>query len=450
MQEIASRTGKHRQRRLGAQGKAQPRVAEDIVKVLKDPYRYPSPVRPVGASSGNPRCTLVQEGTALDMSKMNRLIKIRPRSVTVQAGMRLRDLVRELAEHDLELTASFEEPDRTVGGLVSSGCLAAGPEDADGGVAHCLVGLRIVTPEGRLLAFDERHPKILMKLRGSFGLVGVIYEVSLRVRRIRPYSVRSRKLSHKELRALVPTLSSISAGVKIYLLPFRNKAYIELRESTQQRGGVSPALWRMRDWLGNRLLPELVHAAGRVLPGRGLRGSVVDGFSQATQVLVNTRLVDAGTNAMEQTGKFRRVGPRARTQQCTWYFSAEQFATALDAYRDFCVEDYHATGYRCDLPAVVYRVPQDARALLSPSFDGPAFALNLRTTDMRGWENFLIDFAEVAGRFGGVPVFNQTRCFAPAVSRQAYAERLDHFRAMRRHSDPKDRMINQYFREYIG
>ncbi len=450
MQEVASRSGKHRQLRLRSKGKAQPLVAEDIVNVLKDPYRYPSPVRPVGANSGNPRCTLVQEGTVLDMSKMNRLIKIRARSVTVQAGMRLRDLVRELAEHGLELTASFEEPDRTVGGLVSSGCLAAGPEDADGGVAHCLVGLRIVTPAGRLLSFDESRPKILMKLRNSFGLVGVIYEVSLRVRRIRPYSVRSRKLSFKELSSLVPTLSTIQAGAKIYLLPFRNKAYIELRETTQKERGASPALWKLRDWLGNRLLPELVHAAGRIVPGRGLRGSVVDGFSQATQVLVNTRLVDAGTNAMEQTGKFRRVGPQARTQQCTWYFPADRFAAALDAYRDFCQENYRATSYRCDLPAIAYRVPQDARALLSPSFDGPVFALNLRSTDMRGWENFLIDFAEVASRLDAIPVFNQTRCFAPALARQAYAERLEHFRAMRRHSDPKDRMINQYFREYIG
>ena len=61
-----------------------------------------------------------------------------------------------------------------------------------------------------------------------------------------------------------------------------------------------------------------------------------------------------------------------------------------------------------------------------------------------------MDFAEIAGRFGGVPVFNQTRCFTRLHVDKAYGERLQKFRAMRRRADPQDRMLNQFFAEFMS
>ena len=450
MQRIATLARAPRRARGRDALRVRPKNAEQIAEVLLDSKRFPSPVRPVGANSGNPRCTQVQDGTELDMTGMNRLIEIRSKIVTVQAGMRLRDLTRELAEHGLELTVSFEEPDRTIGGLISSGALSVTGRDADGGMASSVVGLRVVTPEGRALAFDARKPEILMKLRGSQGLVGVIYQVTLRVRRIAPYTVRSRKTDFAALAGLLPELSASPAGVKIYLLPFRDRAYVELRENALSGRPLRARAWRVRDWLGNKLLPDLVHWLGRAIPLRRLRGPVIDGFSEATQLLVNTRLTDAGSNAMEQTGRFRRVGPTARTRQCCWYFPAERFGALLYAYREFARRYDRRCGYRCDLPAVALRVDEDSQSLLSPCFAGPMFALNLRTTVVNGWDDFLLDFAELAARFDGIPVFNQTRGFTAAHVHRAYGARLQRFRMMRRRADPRDRMLNQYFAEFMS
>jgi FAD/FMN-containing dehydrogenase len=404
----------------------------------------------VGANSGNPRCSLVQGGTLLDMSGMNELVEIRHRSVTVQAGLRLRDLVRTLAEHGLELTASFEDPDRSVGGLIASGFLACDGAEDDGGAAECLLSLRVVTPTGKRHYFDLRRPEILAKLRGSLGLVGVIYEVSLRVRRIRPYKVRSRRMTIGGLAGLVAQIAAAPGGIKIFVLPFRDRAYVEMREPAAPKSESRDRFWRVRDWLCNKFLPDCVHLLGRFIPVRGLRDPLIDGFGEATQLLTNTRLTDAASNAMEQTGKFRRIGPASRTQQCCWYFPAERFGELLYAYRDFCQRYYAQYRYRCDLPAVAYRMPRHTQSLLSPSYHGPAFALNLRSTNTRGWDDFLMDFAYVAERFGGVPVFNQTRCFTRAQADKAYGERLQKFRAMRRRVDPENRMLNQFFAEFMN
>ena len=48
-------------------------------------------------------------------------------TVTVGAGMQLRSLADRLAERGLELIGGYEYPERTVGGLISSGSLSAAP-----------------------------------------------------------------------------------------------------------------------------------------------------------------------------------------------------------------------------------------------------------------------------------------------------------------------------------
>ncbi len=92
----------------------------------------------------------------------------------------------------------------------------------------------------------------------------------------------------------------------------------------------------------------------------------------------------------------------------------------------------------------------DQTALLSPSFDGPMFALSLRSTNTGGWDDFLLDFARIAARFDGVPLFNQTCGFEPEQVRQAYGKRLERFRAMRRKLDAQNRLLNQFFAEHVG
>ena len=450
MADIARLTGRFRKLEKSLEPRRiKPRSAEQISEVLLDRRRFPSPVRPVGANSNATRCTSVHGGTVLDMSEMNKLIHLDKKSVTVQAGMRLRDLVRILADRDLELLASEEQLDRTIGGVISSASLFCGTAIDDPNLAASVLGIGLVTPNGRNMDFDTSTPEMLQVLRQSYGLMGVVHTVSLRIRRRSQYTVRHGKIGFAELAKLLPGLADAKAGVKIYLLPFRDRAFVELREADGKGGKPRARAWRARDWLANKLLPELLHLLRKV-PGRRFRDPLIDGFSEATQALINTRLVDAGSNAVEQTGKFRRIGPTARTRSCTWVFPAKQFGAALYSYREYCRRHYKTSGFRCDLPALAYRLLPDQGSLLSPSFEGPVFALSLRTTVTEGWEDFLIDFGAIASRFGGIPLLNYTRGVPPARVKQAYGSRLEKFCRLREQMDPQNRLLNQFFTEHLG
>jgi hypothetical protein len=92
---------------------------------------------------------------------------------------------------------------------------------------------------------------------------------------------------------------------------------------------------------------------------------------------------------------------------------------------------------------------RDRSALLSPSFDSPLFTISPLSTQVDGWDDFVLDFAEFAANHHGVPFFNQTKGAPAEVVAQRYGSRLAFFNKVRRELDPQDRLLNQFFGTYF-
>src|SRR6478735_8563346 len=73
----------------------------DIVAVLKDSTKYPSPVRAVGSNHSTAPCGVAEGGTLIRM-KMNRVLNIGADTLTVEAGAIHLDLSKELEKHNLQ------------------------------------------------------------------------------------------------------------------------------------------------------------------------------------------------------------------------------------------------------------------------------------------------------------------------------------------------------------
>lgn len=422
---------------------------KNILEVLKDRRRYPSPIRPVGSDSGNTRATRAQEGTVMDMTGLNKILKITPKTVRVEAGVRLRELAERLAEHGRELIGGYDFPDRTVGGVISSGSLTACIPNEGGHLSSSVVAITLITAQGKRIEITEEHSSLLSMARMSYGLLGIIYAVELRTREIQSYAVRNRKFDIDELADFVSELTTVNAAVKMFILPFKDTANVEIRQSQAEGKPARKLPWKIKDWAANAVLPEVIHSVGRLVPIGRIRDPLIDGVSSVTQSLIQNRIGTTGSNAMEQTGQFRALGQSSKTVYAVWLFSVDRFGEALTAFRDFSRHHYKSTGFRCDLPAVAYRINRDQQAWLSPTFDQGAFALNVRSTGGKGWKNFLLEFAEFTTRFHGIPLFNQTPSFTSSCVVGAYGRRLDEFSQMRQHLDPNNRMLNQFFSQYM-
>jgi FAD/FMN-containing dehydrogenase len=114
----------------------------------------------MGANSSATECTSSIAGTVIDLTHLNEIRNIDAYgdTVTVQPGVRIGDLARELAEHGLELAGSHDLMSRTVGGAVAGACI--GPAFGEDGAlfASQVKSLRVVTPEGKVIEVRPNQP----------------------------------------------------------------------------------------------------------------------------------------------------------------------------------------------------------------------------------------------------------------------------------------------------
>lgn len=428
-----------------------PTTFRDLQDYLDPSSNFLPPYRPMGSGSSSTECSAATAGTVIDMTGMDKLIKIDAYSdtVTVQAGLRLHQLVDALAQSGLELVGNFDLMNRTVGGAVASGCVGPSIRGAGAFFAKQVIGMKVITPAGKVLDLTQKKKTILNAFRLSYGMLGIICVVTLKVRPIRPFVATHRKCTIEQFASSAGRLAAANIGLKFYILPFRDRVYLDVRTISPETRSTHSIPWKIKDWGESTVLPNVFKSLNRIVPMSGVRYRLIDTISEATQGLVNNRLVSSGDNAATQSLGTNGSNDKNRLRYSTWCFPASDFAIVAKAYHDFCLNNYEMTGYRCDMPTVGFLLARDRSALLSPTFDESMFALRAVSTPSKGWEDFVIDFAEFAQHWGGSPFFNQTRSMEPDYARQAFGSRLDFFKKIRRQLDPANRMMNPFLSQYF-
>jgi FAD/FMN-containing dehydrogenase len=422
----------------------------DLMRCLDPASRVRTPVRIRGAGTAATDCNSCASGTLIDMTGLDRILRIDPcnRTVTAEAGVRLGVLVEALAAEGLELVGNHDQMERTLGGAIASPCIGAGIGGKAAYLSTQLVSLKLVTSGGKLMSVTHKQRHLLNAMRLSYGLLGAICEVTLRVRPIAMFTADHRSMDITCFADVANRLARADVGQRFYILPYRDRVYLDLRRYGRSAGSANDTGWRIKDFGESTVLPHVFKSLNRVLPIPAVRYRLMDRISTATHGLVNTKLVTTGNNATA-TGPRRRRKPR-NLWQSTWCFPASDFSVVIKAYREFCNTTLATSGFRTDMPALGFRLGRDTSALLSPSFDEPLVALQTMSTNDKGWEDFVIDLAQFAENWGGVPLFNLTRATRAEYTRQIYGDRLEFFRKIRRQLDPRGRLLNPFLAQYFS
>ncbi len=169
----------------------EPDQPEGVAGVLREAARWQTPVYPLGGgTTGLWRLPPKRPGIGLSLSKLNRLVDYPARdlTITVEAGMTIAALQRQLAGNGQRLPVEIPYPDRaTLGGAVAAN--SSGPRRYGfGTLRDYVLGLRAVDGRGSEFAGGGRVVKnaagydICKLLIGSWGTLGVITQLTLMVR----------------------------------------------------------------------------------------------------------------------------------------------------------------------------------------------------------------------------------------------------------------------------
>ena len=443
-------TGRYRVRPPAQPAEISAKNIRSVLETMDRDANVALPIRPQGAGTSTTGCNESSSGTVLRLAGLDRIVKIDvyAHTVTAQAGVRLYALAEALAEQGLELIGSHEMTGRTLGGAIAAPCLGANIGNVSGSLASQVTSLKLITGSGKPMTVHADQKNLMCTMRSSYGLLGVIVEATLKVQPIATFTVSHRRLETEEFCDVVDTLTNSDVGFRFCLMPYRNRVYLDLRRYAATTGNAYSTPWKIKDWGESTVLPHVFKSLNRLLPIQSVRYRLIDSVTEATQGIVNSRFVRSGTNSTSGTRSHTASSAR-RVNYSTWCFPATDFSFVVRAYQDFCHDTFERSGYRCDMPAVGYRVCKDTSAILSPSFDEPMIALQTSSTQAKGWEDFVIDLADFAEHWAGVPIFSQTRSLRADYAKQVYADRLDFFRKIRRQLDPEDRLLTPFMAQYF-
>ncbi|RZU00845.1 FAD-binding oxidoreductase [Rivibacter subsaxonicus] len=195
---------------------------DDVVFVVTLANRHAVPVIPFGAGSSlEGHLLAVQGGVSIDLTRMNRVLRVNAEdlTVTVQAGVTRMQLNREIKDSGLFFPID-PGADATLGGM--SATRASGTNAVRyGTMRENVLGLTVVTASGELVHTGTRARKssagydLTRLLVGSEGTLGVMTEITLRLVPL-PEAVSAAVCFFDSVDAAVrTTIETIQLGVPI-------------------------------------------------------------------------------------------------------------------------------------------------------------------------------------------------------------------------------------------
>lgn len=424
---------------------------DDIVAVMKDPAKYPSPVRAVGSNHSTAPCGVTDGGTLIRM-KMNKILSIGQNMLNVEAGAVHLDMAKALEAQKLQFYVNTE-----IGSLSAGSAACAGTKDASfpgeyGQVGSYVTGVKMVLPSGDLLEVTEASQPVLMQLvRSSYGMFGIVYEVTYSVKPLTPMHVHHKTFSLEEFISALPELKALGYSMMYYIFPFEEKITVEFRKyNPGATGEPNRIAWSLRNHIWGTSGPKLGHDVEQNVSIPSIRYGIIDAFNATWRFQLENIVTSDYTIPGDQIIHYPPVSNDSRYTFSLFAFPEELFPASLRDFCKFCKEYYAEKGYRSNLLYVGYRIAQDQKALLSYSWDGTVMTIDPVSTANPGWDNFLDVYNQFCSDRNGLPLPNQTPRLTSQMMRKAYGDKLNALNATRKKYDPGDRLLNGYFRELLS
>lgn len=431
----------------------EPESVEDICAIMRDHQRYPGPVRAIGSNHSTTACGDVEGGTLVSMRKMSRIIEVRPDTVTVEAGALYVEIARELQKWQMQFHINM-----VIGNLTAGSAACCGTKDASmpgefGQAGSYVTELKLVKPSGEVVTIiAERDEELLRVVRSSYGLFGIVCEVTFKIKPLESLVVDHRAYSLDAFARQLPHLQNSNTSLMLYIYPFLNRIMVERRRYNARANPARATRWQwnVRNYIWKKVAPSYAFLVSRCVPFPSLRNFLHNAFNRA--VIATSVLALRGTNTspVAQQIQFPEQDRVSKFTFSFWAFPEENYIEILRAYFQFCQDYYRQTGYRSNMLSVGYRVNPDDSSLFSYSSGKTVITIDPVSTGNPGWEEFLVAYNQFCSRHGGIPLFNQTEQITSEQVQQAFAQNLQTFERYRNDFDPTGRLLNKYFRTFFG
>jgi len=424
---------------------AAPREPDDLIGVVKDRDAYPSPIRAAGSFHSLNDC-FVTTGTQVLMRGFDDIrVDLDSSTVTVGAGVpmvRIRDALRP---HGMQTEVTPEIGNATAGSVACCGTKDASIGTGLAQVSSSVIGVKLVNADGEIeTVTEETDPQRLRVIRSSYGLLGVVFEVTFPIQPVVTLRYDYEVFPLDPLPSQAELLGGAD-GMLGALLPYARRIAVERRYVVRGRRGRISRASNLKRLARDKLWESGVSFFPTLLP--------YDWF-----YAVLDRSVVAILRGLSGLGGFtaRRydstIDFKSRRRHyfdfTFWAVPVSRWPQFMPAYLAFCDDFRRETGFRASLLSEVYRMNRDDRSLLSPTVAEDSFTVDVtdtRVSDPR-WAEFNRRFNDLVAGFDGRPLLNQTKELSGEIVHRTLGDDWKRFLEIRQEEDPDGRFLNEYFR----
>lgn len=409
-----------------------PRTEEELAQVVRAAFDAGGRIRVAGSGHSFTPLVVTDE-TLVDLSHYGEILAFdaRAQTVTVQAGITLRTLNRELARRGLALPNLGDIAYQTVAGAISTATHGTGA--AFGNLATQVVGMRIVLGTGQVVSCDAQHnPRLLRIARVGLGALGAISTVTLQcVPAFRLHAIEEPRRVDEVLDRWIDIVAEHD-HFEFFWIPRTGWALTKTNRRTDEPARPRPAARALRDEL---LVDNLAFGAMAAI-GRH-RNDLIPSLAK--------RIPSKGR--VEYTDRSDRVFASARHVR----FVEMEYAIPLDAVP----EALGRLRALCDELGVYRSFPVEVRAVaaddipLSPAYGRATGYIAVHVAKGEPYQQYFRGTEAIMDDYAGRPHWGKVHFQSADTLAPRYPE-WDEFAALRGQVDPRGVFTNWHIDHVLG
>lgn len=409
-----------------------PSAIEEIVELVLSCRREGRRLRVVG-SGHSFTAVAASDDVLVSLDRMQGIVEVdvAAQTATVWAGTKLK-LLGELLHAEGFAQENLGDIDvQSIAGAISTGTHGTGI--GFGTIATQVVGLTVITGTGEVISCTEAsHPELFKALQVSIGSLGVIAQVTLRLRPSYKLRYESARVPLTECLARLPELNSSNRNFEFYWFPYAEPCQLKMTNETDE-----PVTSRkVRDYLSDVILENAAFGA-------------LSGLARRVPALCGTvsRICAASVPVMRKVESSHRVYATTRLvrfNEMEYNLPAEAMADVIREMRETMAREKH----RVHFPIECRYVKADD-IWLSPAYGRDSAYIAVHMYRGMPHERYFADMERIFLRYGGRPHWGKLHTLQAAQLSQAYPM-WEKFGEVRDKLDPDGIFLNGYLRRVFG
>jgi L-gulono-1,4-lactone dehydrogenase len=404
-----------------------------VVDLVERARRDGGRVKVIGAGHSFTAAAMTS-GVLLSLDAMNAVEQVDSETgrVTVQAGIRLRDLNEALAAAGLAMPNLGDINVQSLAGAISTATHGTGADL--GNIATAIVGLELVTGTGDVVSCTtDDDPELLRVARVGLGALGVITRATIQcVPAFRLHAVETIEPLDSVL-ADFPSFMRSADHAEFYWMPGRRRCQVKRNHRTDEPARPQPRLAYVRDkWLGENLGFDLVCRTARRFPSLAPRVS---------------RLVESGVAERDLIDRSDRVFSSPRHVK----FVEMEYGIPVEAVPEAVGRIRELTGSLSFPPLfpIEVRVSAADDIPLSTGFGRANGWIAVHQYRGAPYEAYFHSVESIMDEYAGRPHWGKLHTQTAAVLRERYPQ-WDVFAGWRAKLDPAGTFRNEYLDRVLG